>query len=171
MGRQFVKLFLDGLGSCIRVVATDVYTSTCLRYLAAHVFVETADDDVPLTVLHEVIRTRYRNRAAFGLTDTDYQHLDPFLFGAFGYRYGIVLVVLTIGDDDDRTACVALLAKTADGRTQRRADGGTLRLDELWFDGVEEHFCRDVVAGDRQLYERITGKDDESHFVVHHIVH
>ena len=139
MGRQLVELFLDGLGSGVRVVATDVYTSTGLRYLAAHVFIKTAHDDVPLTVLHEVIRTCYRNRAAFGLTDTDYQHLDPFLFGAFRYCYSVVLVVLTIGDEDDRAARVALLAKTADGCTQRRTDSGTLRLYELGFDGVEEH--------------------------------
>ena len=142
-----------------------------MSYLATHLFVETADHHVSLTVFDEVIRARQRNRGAFGFTDTHYQHLYPFLFGAFGNGYGIVLVVLTIGDEYDRTTRIALLSETTDRGAQGLTDSCSLRLDELGFDGVEEHLRGHVVAGDRQLNESVSGKNHQTHFVVHHVIH
>ena len=168
---EFIEFFLDSFRSGVGVVTTDVDTSAGLRYLTAHLFVEAADNDVSFAVLAVVIRTRQRNRTAFGFTDTDDEHLDAFFFGALGYCDRIVLVVLTIGDKDDSPAGVRLLAEATDRGAERRSDGRSLRLDEFGFDGIEEHLGGHVVAGDRQLHEGIAGKNDQSHFVIDHVIH
>ena len=62
-------------------------------------------------------------------------------------------------------------SETTDRGTQGCTDGGTLGLDEVRLDRIEEHLRRHVVAGDRQLNECVTGKDDEAHFIVHHVIH
>ena len=142
-----------------------------MRYLTAHLFVQAADNHIALTILDEVIRPGQRNRTSFGFTDTYNYHLDAFFFGTFGNGYGVIFVVLAIGDQDDRTAGVTLLTEATDGGTQGSSDSRSLCLDEFRLDGVEEHLRRHIIAGDRQLNERVAGKDDETHFVIHHVVH
>ena len=49
-------------------------------------------------------------------------------------------------------------------------DSRSLRLNEFGFDAVQEHFRRHIVASDRQLDERVAGKNHQTHFVIHHLV-
>ena len=168
---EFVEFFLDGFGSGVGVIATHVDSAACLSYLAAHVFVQLRNDHVSLPIFDEVIRARHRDGRTFGFTDTDHENLYAFFLGALGYGYGIVFVVLTVGDEDDGTARVALLSKATDRGIQGCTDGGTLGLDEVRLDGIEEHLRRYIVTGDRQLDERVTGEDHESYLVVYHVIH
>ena len=101
---EFVKFFLDSFGGCVGVVATDVYTAAGLGDLAAHILIEFTNHHVPLTVFDEVMGTRHRDRRTFGFTDTDNENLYPFFLGTLSHRYRIIFVVLTVGDQDDRTA-------------------------------------------------------------------
>ena len=149
LGCQFIEFFLDGFGGGVGVITTDVDTSAGLRYLAAHLFVKTTDDDVSFAVLTEVIRSGHRDRTAFGFSDTYYQHLDTFFFGTTCDGHCIIFMVLSIGDEDDRTTGVGLLSKTTDRGGECLTDRRSLRLDEFGFDGVQEYLCGHVVASDR----------------------
>ena len=171
LGRQFVEFLLDGFGGSVRVVATDVDTTAGLGDLTTHVLVQTTHDHIPLTVLAEGIRTRHRNRCTLRFTDTYYQHLNSRLFCTFGNCHGIVLVVLSIGDEDDGSASITLFSKATNRRTQGLTDRRSLRLNQLRFDAVKEHLRGHVVTGDRQLHERVSGEDHQTHFVVDHVVH
>ena len=80
-------------------------------------------------------------------------------------------MVLTIGDEDDGSASITLFSKATNRRTQGLTDGRSLGLNQLRFDAVKEHLRGDVVAGNRQLNERVSGEDHQTHFVVDHVVH
>ena len=108
LGREFVQLFLYRAHRGVGVVAADVDAASGLRDLATHIFVESADNDIALTVFHEVIRSGNGHRGSFGLTDADNNDLNTGFFGAFSDRDGIVFMVLSIGNEDDGTAGTAL---------------------------------------------------------------
>ena len=113
---QGVQLFLDNFGRSVRVVATHIDAASCLCYLATHVFIQTAYYHIAFTVLAEVIRAGHGNRTAFRLTNTDYQHTDTRLFRPLSDSDRIVLMVLTIGYQNDGTAGITLFPETTDTR-------------------------------------------------------
>ena len=79
-------------------------------------------------------------------------------------------MVLTIGDDDDGLADALLLCETVGGHVDGSCYIGTLRGNHAGVDAREEHLGRDIVAGDGQLDEGITGKDDEPDLIVGEMV-
>ena len=79
-------------------------------------------------------------------------------------------MVFTIGNDDDGLADAFLLGKTVRRHRDSLSDVCTLCGYHRGVDAGQEHLGRDVVAGDRQLDEGVTGKDDKSYLVVGEVV-
>ena len=84
-------------------------------HLGEHLLVELRDDHVALLVLDELPADL--DRGAFGRADADGVDAYAHLRGAFGYRQGVVLVVLAVGHQDDDPA--VRLLRFARKRQQR----------------------------------------------------
>ena len=79
-------------------------------------------------------------------------------------------MVFTIGDDDDGASDMVGLCETVHCQLYGMADICTLSSNERRIDVLQEHLRRDVVSGNRQLYESITSKDHKSYFIVGEVV-
>ena len=75
-------------------------------------------------------------------------------------------MVFAVGDDDNSLSCVVILCKTVHSDVYGTADVGALGAYERGIYIVEKHLGRDIVAGDRQLYECIARKNYKTYLVV-----
>ena len=170
-GGKFVQLLLYSARSGIGIVATHVDSLTRLCYLAAHILVEFGHHHISGSVLAEVIRSRNRNRATVRFTDTYDKHLNSLFYSGFRGCECIVLVILTVGNKNDRAGHFLIrFAKSTDGRHDSVTNSCALRFNHVGRDSVQEHLRAHIIAGDRQLDIRLAGKNYQSHFVVHHVI-
>ena len=93
-----IKLLLQGTHGRICIVTTHIHAATCLRNLLTHLLVEFADYHLSLTILKVVIGARFRDRCSLGLSYTYYEDLNTQFVGFLSSSYGIILMVLTIGN-------------------------------------------------------------------------
>ena len=141
-----------------------------LCYIAAHALIESRHDSVAATVLH-ISSVAVGNRCATGRTHTEHIHSHALLSGFLGSLNGSSLVVLTIGDDDDSLADAFLLSETVHCLRYGKRDVGALSGNQRGLDVSKKHLRRHIVARDRQLYKGVTGKYQESYFVVGEVIH
>ena len=148
----------------------DILTLASLRQFAAHLLVEGSHHGIACVIL-QIRAIAHRDRSTLGITDTEDKHIDALLLGYLGSLLGSILVVLTIGDHDDGSTHIVLLGKTLGGKRDGIADIGTLSLDQPRCDILQEHLCRYIITGDRQLHEGIACKDNQSDLVVAEVIY
>ena len=85
--------------------------------------------------------------------------------------HGPALIVLSIGDDEYGTVDVLAARETARAEVDGSGYVGALQGNHRGTYLVEEHLAADKIAGDGQLDEGLTGKDDETYLVVGHLAH
>ena len=90
------------------------------------------------------------------------------LFGGF---YGIVFMILSVGNDYYRTASLALGTETLGGCQYGISDSGTLHRDRFGVDGVEKKLGRHVIGRNRKLHERRSREDYKAYPVSLELVH
>ena len=147
-----------------------VLTTSSLCNLLAHVLVQGRHDHATLCIVHVAALT-IRNRTALGVADSENEHVDAFLLGSFGSLECPTLVVFTIGNKDDGAPNLLLLCKAVGSQRERTTHIGTLHVDERRRDVLQEHFCRHIVACDRQLHKGIAGKHHQANLVVGEMVY
>ena len=105
---------------------------------------------------------------SLGRADADGVDADALCGGALGYGDGVVLVVLTVGDEHDDTAAAGFgFARKGQQRLfQRLADGRTLHRHQRGIDAAREGFGHAVVGGDGQLHFGFSGEDHQPHAVL-----
>ena len=80
-------------------------------------------------------------------------------------------MVFTIGNKDDSAPNLFLLCKAVRSQRERTTHIGSLHVDERRRDVLQEHFCRHIVACDRQLHKGIAGKHHQTNLVVGEMVY
>ena len=150
----------DGVQAELAVAGADILSAAHTRNLAQDALVQLADHDIALFVLHQL--PTHRNRFAGRRTYTDAVDANPLFRQAFGRLDHVAFVVLTVCDEDDGAALLALRAEAAGTGSKRIGKRRTLHGNGAGADGIEEYLGRHVVGGNRQLDKGLTGKDHEA---------
>src|SRR5689334_11890942 len=80
--------------------------------------------------------------------------------------HGIVLVVFTVGNDDQCFVLVVFPDKRLHGKINRSANGRSLCGYNIRIDGGKEKFCCIKVGGNRKLNISLAGKYNYSYTVI-----
>ena len=119
--------------------------------------IEFGHNYIPLLVFQKA--TTHRNRLSLSGSHTYGIYLNSGLSGLGSRRHGIVLMILSVSDDNYRPAVLALGAETPDGGVDGVTYSGSLNRYRLCGYVVQEHLGTHVVSGDRELDERAAGED------------
>ncbi len=106
------------------------------------------------------------DRRTFRITHSHDVHVDALLGGGFGGTDSVVLMVLAVGDQDDRLIGRLVRGKGTGGQVDGGTDRRTLRRDHRRVDRGQEHLGRDIIRGDRQLRESVAGEHDQAYLVI-----
>ena len=88
------------------------------------------------------------------------------LGGGFGGTDSVVLMVLAVGDQDDRLIGRLVRGKGTGGQVDGGTDRRTLRRDHRRVDRGQEHLGGDIIRGDRQLRESVAGEHDQTYLII-----
>ena len=156
---------------CTIVLHVDIYATTGLSHLTAHLLIQGRHHGIACVVLHIIASAWNGNRGTLRTTNT--QHIDThtFLLGFLCSLQSPTLVVFTIGDHDDSLANTLFLGETADRHIDGSRNVRTLGSHHRRVDTRQEHLGRYIVACDRQLHKGITRKHDETDLVVGEMIH
>ena len=86
--------------------------------------------------------------------------------GGFGGTDSVVLMVLAVGDQDDRLIGRLVRGKGTGGQVDGGTDRRTLRRDHRRVDRGQEHLGGDIIRGDRQLRESVAGEHDQAYLII-----
>ena len=123
----------------------DIGSVTGLGHIPEHLLIELGDHNLAVFVPQQA--AVHGDGLAFRRTYADGIHLDAQFRRLLGRTYGVVLVVLTVGDDYNDAALFALRAKALDTQANSVPDGRSLHGNGTGVDAPEEHL------GSRRLGE------------------
>ena len=92
--------------------------------------------------------------------------VDALLGGGFGGTDSVVLMVLAVGDQDNRLIGRLVRGKGTGGQVDGGTDRRTLRRDHRRVDRGQEHLGGDIIRGDRQLRESVAGEHDQTYLII-----
>ena len=127
----------DRIESELAVSGTEIDSVTCSSNILKHLLIKSGNDDLAVLVLQKF--TVHRNRLTLRRTNTDSEHSDAKLRSLLCSSNGIILMVLTVSDDNHRTALLALRAETPDRSVDGLSDGSSLNRNRLRRYRIEEH--------------------------------
>ena len=90
----------------------------------------------------------------------------PFSAAALAAPDSVVLMVLAVGDQDDRLIGRLVRGKGTGGQVDGGTDRRTLRRDHRRVDRGQEHLGGDIIRGDRQLRESVAGEHDQTYLII-----
>ena len=168
--RQFVKFSIQLVLSTAIVLYVNESTAASLCYLATHLLIEGRHDGIASIVNHVIASSRNGDRRTLGRTDA--QHIDAHasILSRFSSLNRPTLMVFTIGNDDNGLTNLLILCKAVGCHINGGGDVGSLCCHHRRVDVRQEHFGRNIVAGDRQLNEGIASKDDKTNLVVGELI-
>ena len=102
-------------------------------------------------------------RAVIGVTQADGEDRDVALGGDGRRLEGIRLLVVAVGDQQDRLIAVGPGLKDFEGLANRVADGRAAARRTVRVELVERSAEGVVIDGERTLHHRLTGKGDQAH--------
>ena len=148
----------------------DIGTATCLSHLLTHILIEGRHHRGARIVLH--IFACASNGNGCTLRGSDTQHIDThaMLFRCFSSLYCPTLVVFTIGNHHNGLSDTLFLREAVRGHLNSTSDIRALSSHHRRIDAREEHLGRNIVTRDRQLYEGIASKDNQTDLIVSEVI-
>ena len=147
----------------------DIGTTAGLSQFTTHLFVKSRHHRLSCVVL-QVLAIANGNGCTVWRANS--KHIDSHASGLsiLSGLNSTSLMILTIGNHNDGLADTLLLCKAIDSHIDGSSNIGALCRYHRRRYATQEHLRTDIVAGNGQLNESITGKDNQTDLIVGKVV-
>ncbi len=168
--REFVEFCVELLLRVGIVFHVNIGSASSFSHLFTHIFIQSRHDGLPCFVFDVIVTAADGDRRSFRRSYAKNKHTHAFVFCLTCSLKRPTLMVFSIGYHDDGLANTLFLRKTVCCHFNGGSKVGTLYINHRGIDIAQKHFCRNVVARNRQLHKGVAGKYDQSDLVVGEMV-